>query len=118
VVSPEEVEVVEEFLLKTMDIDRSELSQIMITFNQAKNSPKSFEYFATNLFNNYDEELLSIILDILFLIAIADGTISAEEELLLLEAETIFGIKGTMYSEFKNQSHTKKSNKKEGARLV
>jgi len=113
VVSPEEIEVVEEFLLKTMDIDRSELSQIMITFNQAKNSPKSFEYFATNLFNNYDEELLSIILDILFLIAIADGTISAEEELLLLEAETIFGIKGTMYSEFKNQSHTKKSNKKE-----
>ena len=61
VVSPEEVEVVEEFVLKTMDIDRSELSQIMITFNQAKNSPKSFEYFATNLFNNYNEELLSII---------------------------------------------------------
>ena len=49
VVSTEEVEVVEEFLLKTMDIDKNELSQIMIIFNQAKNSPKSFEYFATNL---------------------------------------------------------------------
>jgi len=33
--------------------------------------------------------------------------------LLLLETEAIFGIKGKMYNEFKTQSHTKKSNKKE-----
>ncbi|MCB4746272.1 MAG: TerB family tellurite resistance protein [Sulfurovum sp.] len=113
VISPEEVEVVEEFLLKTMDINKNELSKIMTIFHQAKNSPKAFEYFATNLFNSYNEDLLYAILDILFLIAIADGTISAEEELLLLEAEAIFGIKGKMYSDFKTQSHTRKSNKKE-----
>lgn len=102
IISSEEIEVVEHFLINSMEIDRSELSQIMEIFNQSKNSPKSFEYFATNLFNNYDESLLFIILDVLFLIAIADGTISVEEELLLLEAEAIFGIKGKMYNEFKN----------------
>ncbi|MBL0708924.1 MAG: hypothetical protein JJW00_07755 [Sulfurimonas sp.] len=31
------------------------------------------------------------------LIVLVDGAMSAEEELLLLEAEAIFGIKGSMY---------------------
>jgi len=44
IISSEEVEVVEHFLINSMEIDRSELSQIMEIFNQAKNSPKAFEY--------------------------------------------------------------------------
>jgi len=108
VISPEEVDVVKAFLINTMKIKNQELSQIMTIFNQAKNSPKPFEYFATNLSDNYEIDILYIILDVLFLIALADGTISAEEELLLLEAEAIFGIKGSMYHKFKSQSHTYK----------
>ena len=113
VISSDEIEVVEEFLLKTMNINQTELSQMMTIFNQSKNSPKPFEYFATNLSDNYEVNILYAILDVLFLIALADGTVSAEEELLLLEAEVIFGIKGSMYHQFKSQSHTQKSNKKE-----
>ncbi len=113
VISSEEVDVVKEFLTNTMKIKDQELSQMMTIFNQAKNSPKPFEYFATNLSNDYEVEILYAILDVLFLIAIADGTISAEEELLLLEAEIIFGIKGSMYHKFKSQSHTQKNNQKE-----
>jgi len=113
IISSEEVDVVKEFLTNTMKIDTQELSQMMIIFNQAKNSPKPFEYFANSLLNNHHENVLYAVLDVLFLIAIADGIISAEEELLLLEAEAIFGIKGSMYTKFKNQVHEQHSNKKE-----
>ncbi|QFR42871.1 J domain-containing protein [Sulfurimonas xiamenensis] len=113
VVSPEEVEVVKEFLSKTMKLENQAKTEMLNTFNQAKYSPKPFEYYANILLNNFDTNLLSAVLDVLFLIAIADGTISAEEELLLLEAETIFGIKGSMYNEFKHQSHKQNKTKKE-----
>lgn len=55
--------------------------------------------------------MLLAILDILFSIAIADGVLSAEEELLLLEAEAIFGVKGHAYSSFKAEVHESKNNK-------
>ena len=113
VINPEKIAVVKDFLTKTMKIENQELSQMITIFNQAKNSPKSFEYFATQLSDNYEKDILYTLLDILFLIALADGTISAKEELLLLEVETIFGIKGKMYNDFKTQSHARKSNKKE-----
>ena len=58
-------------------------------------------------------DILYALLDVLFLIALADGTISVEEELLLLEAEAIFGIKGSMYNKYKNQTHTHKGSKKD-----
>jgi DnaJ like chaperone protein len=113
VISPEEVAVVKDFLTKTMKVENQELSQMITIFNQAKNSPKPFEYFATQLSGNYEVDILYALLDILFLIALADGTISAEEELLLLEAEAIFGIKGSMYNKYKNQKHTHKGSKED-----
>jgi DnaJ like chaperone protein len=113
VVSPEEVEVVKEFLSKTMNLDNQSKNEMLNVFNQAKYSPKPFEYYANILLNNFNSELLSAVLDVLFLIAIADGTISAEEELLLLEAEAIFGIKGSLYNEYKSRTHTHKQSRRE-----
>lgn len=113
IVSSEEIEVVKEFLTKTMNLDDKEKADMLNVFNQAKNSPMPFEYYANILSDNYDTKVLSAISDVLFLIALADGTLSAEEELLLLEAEAIFGIKGSMYHNYKNQSHKQKTNKKE-----
>jgi DnaJ like chaperone protein len=113
VVSSEEVEVVEEFLFKTMNLDNKEKTEIFNIFNQAKYSPKPFEYYGNILLNDFDNNLLNVVLDVLFLIALADGIISAEEELLLLEAEAIFGIKGKMFHDFRNKTHKKQTNKKD-----
>ena len=57
--------------------------------------------------------MLLAVLDLLFSIAIADGVLSAEEELLLLEAESIFGIKGEAYSQFKSEVHETKNSTEE-----
>lgn len=112
-VSPEEVEIVKGFLLETMKLDKQGFSEAVSIFNSAKTSPNSFEYFAESLSSRFadDRNMLLAILDILFSIAIADGVLSAEEELLLLEAEAIFGVKGHAYSSFKAEVHESKNNK-------
>ena len=112
-VSQEEIDVIKKFLSKTMDLNNQAKDEMITIFNQAKYSPNPFEYYANILLNNFDSELLVVVLDVLFLIAVADGTISAEEELLLLEAEVIFGIKSTLYSEFKQHSNKQNKSKKE-----
>ena len=105
-VSPEEVAIVKSFLSETMELDKNQLSEAISIFNNAVSSPNSFEFFAENLSRKFENErnMLSATLDLLFSIAIADGVLSAEEELLLLEAESIFGMKGGVYSHFKEQT--------------
>ena len=78
-------------------------------------SPNSFEYFADSLSSRFENEpnVLYAILDLLFSIAIADGVLSAEEELLLLEAEAIFGLKGSAFHQFKSASSASHQSKEE-----
>lgn len=102
-VSPEEIHIVKNFLLETMKLNKDDFSEAVNIFNSAKKSPNSFEYFAENLSTHFsdDQSMLYGVLDLLFSIAIADGVLSAEEDLLLLEAETIFALKGKAYKDFK-----------------
>jgi len=114
-VSPEEVEIVKSFLLETMELEKGAFSEAVSIFNEAKSSPSSFEYFAESLSSRFedDKNMLLSVLDLLFSIAIADGVLSAEEELLLLEAESIFGLKGQAYSHFRSEVHESKNSKEE-----
>ncbi len=114
-VSPEEVDIVKGFLVKTMKLDKDDFLELVSIFNNAKSSPSSFEYFAESLSSQFknDRNKLSDVLDILFSIAIADGVLSAEEELLLLEAESIFGMKGSSYNNFKKNVHESTNTKEE-----
>lgn len=114
-VSPEEVEIVKSFLLDTMKLEKNAFSEAVSIFNEAKSSPSAFEYFAESLSSRFenDKNMLLSVLDLLFSIAIADGVLSAEEELLLLEAESIFGMKGQAYSHFKSEVRESKNNKEE-----
>lgn len=106
-VNPEEVDIIKSFLLETMQLDKEAYAQAVSIFNDAKTSPKPFEFFAESLLSRFknDKNMLSGILDLLFSIAIADGILSAEEELLILEAESIFCVKGASYNEFKQNAN-------------
>ena len=106
-VSPEEVKIVKSFLTDMMGLEKDQLSEAIAIFNSAKSTPDSFDFYADSLFSRFrnDKDELLAILDLLFSVAIADGVLSAEEELLLLEVESIFGIEGEAYSYFKDQSN-------------
>lgn len=114
-ISPEEIEVVRDFLVNTMKLGKQDLSKAISIFNDAKTAPNAFEYSSERLYSRFknDKDILLGVLDLLFSIAIADGVLSAEEELLLLEAETIFGIKGAAYNRFKSRTRKSKGTKRE-----
>ncbi len=114
-VSPEEVQIVKGFLLDTMKLDKQAMAEAIAIFNDAKSSPSSFEYFAESLALGFEDkqDVLTAVLDLLFSIAIADGVLSAEEELLLLESEAIFGLKGPAFHHFKSEYTTSQQSKEE-----
>lgn len=105
-VSPEEIAIVKRFLLESMRLPKEEFSEAISIFNIAKASPDSFESYAQTFFAGFarDKRMLLGVLDILFSIAVADGVLSAEEELLLLEAEAIFGVTGEAFSKFRTKT--------------
>lgn len=114
-VSPEEVQIVKGFLQDTMELDKHAMAEAIGIFNDAKSSPSAFENYAESLasgFNN-DEKVLIGVLDLLFSIAIADGVLSAEEELLLLEAEAIFGLEGPAFQQFRSESTASQQSKEQ-----
>ncbi len=110
--SQEEIKVAENFFASAKVLEHTELSRLKRLFRAANNTFRSFEYYANRLANQ-DKDIKEAILDILFLIAMADGILSAEEELLLLEAEVIFDIKSTMYHKYRSHHKHKKTNNKE-----
>ncbi|MBS9780649.1 MAG: TerB family tellurite resistance protein [Moraxellaceae bacterium] len=114
-IDPEEVAVIKQFLLEVLEVDNTIFQQAISTFNETKQDNNSFAYYAYQLKYQIEDnaELAIIILDLLFSVAIADGNISIEEELLILEAEKIFEQQSYRYQEFKGYSQSHQSENKD-----
>lgn len=104
-VSSDEIAVIKEFAAKALKLSAERMKSVVAMFQAARQSAESFEFHARRLFRAYrgDSDLLRNILDLLFAVASADNQLSAEEELLLLEAEDIFGLAGTAFTSFRTQ---------------
>lgn len=108
-ISPEEISVIKDFLLKELGLEEDSFQWAVSIFNNAKTSPEPFELYAKKVKTRVgqDTDLLRNIADLLFFVATADKHISAEEELLLKEAEIIFGVEGSSYANFKENFNKK-----------
>jgi DnaJ-domain-containing protein 1 len=62
-------------------------------------------------FHQNNNELLEAVCSILTNIALSDGVLSSEEEILLNEAISIFGVSGYAYNEYKKQQSNQKVSK-------
>jgi len=105
-VAAEEIEVIKRFFLDTLKLDDKSYKVAISIFNEAKDSPEPIEFLANNILKDIgnNKALLINIVNLLFSIAIADGHLSAEEELMINEVETIFGVTGqTEYSAFRKE---------------
>ncbi len=114
-IDPEEVAVIKGFLLEVLEVDTATFQQAISTFNETKQDDNSFAYYAYQLRQQLKNnvELTLIILDLLFSVAVADGNISIEEELLILEAEKIFEQQSYRYQEFKANNQANQSENKD-----
>lgn len=104
-VSSDEVAVIKDFAANALKLSPERMKSVVAIFQAARYSAESFEFHARRLFRAQqgDSDLLRNVLDLLFAVASADNQLSAEEELLLLEAEDIFGLAGPAFTSFRTQ---------------
>ncbi len=104
-IDPREVTVVKEFLRNGFQLDDGGIRRAISVFNNAKESPQPFEFHAHRLRRNWGSDIpfCTNVLDALFLIASADQRLSAEEELLLNQAESILGTRGPAFSKYREE---------------
>lgn len=108
-VSPEEVAVVRQFLVDSLKLEGGSFASAIAVFNREKGTPGSFEDVAERVSERLvgDDDMLSAIIELLYAVATADGELSAEEAMLLEEAEEILGVECDSYRESKKSETSK-----------
>lgn len=111
VVSAEEIQLITHFMKSVLSFNENQKKEAFEIFENARyQSESSFENYARRFFgaNQADQNLLVMVTDLLFFIAISDGELSAEEELLIFEVITIFGINDCEFLKYKIEQKNRK----------
>lgn len=104
-VCPNEIAAIEKISKEALGMDQQTRDYAINVFNQAKNSPEPFANFA-NQFGNlfaHDQQLCSLMMSILFQVAMADAEMHPQEEAMLLEAKTAFRLPESLYQSLRNR---------------
>ncbi len=111
-ISQNEIDAVEAFMKNDLQLDEAGQGTAKQIFRQAVNSTEQFDAFATQFYSVFRTQprILELMLDILFRVSSADGTVSEDEEVMILTATRIFNISDTDYQRFKSR-YVKVTNK-------
>lgn len=102
-ISKEEIELIESFFKQTLNLTPDQRKQAVNYFNEAKVSDIPFEAYARRFlqYHRQNQDLLEAICTLLTNLALADGELSSEEEILINQTISIFDVPGRAYNEFK-----------------
>jgi DnaJ like chaperone protein len=95
-----EINAVNNFIDKELNLDPQGKTTAMNIFNQALASPESFDSFAVQFSGYFHSrpQIIEMMIDIFLRIALADGKLSAAEEDMIGRAVKIFGMTEEKYS--------------------
>ena len=104
-VSEKEIQAVEQFMIRDLQLDASGQETAKRIFRQAISSPDSFEDFARQFYSVFKghPNILELMMDVLMRVSAADGNISVKEESLLLSAVRIFNLRQADYQRLKDR---------------
>lgn len=93
-VNPEEIAVIERVMRDHLRLDANARRLAIEIFNEAKNSSASFEAFAQQFHEQFggSKEILVSMVELLLVVAYADGALSEGEERLIERAVEIFSL--------------------------
>jgi DnaJ like chaperone protein len=96
-VSREEEQKVAEFMDRDLHLDPQSRATAIKIFNSALQSSQDFDQLASQFYGQFRgrPEILELLIDILYRVAAADGTISDAEEQLISRAGRLFGYSST-----------------------
>ncbi|MBC8430656.1 MAG: TerB family tellurite resistance protein [Desulfobacterales bacterium] len=101
----EEIDAVENFMAYDLSLDPESRRIAGNIFNAALESQESFNNFAVQFYNQFQAQyqMLDLMIDILIRVSVADGTISTNEEKLILTAVKIFNFSDEKYRQLKSR---------------
>lgn len=94
VVTQQEVDVIDRVMRENLRLTPQARELAIRIFNEAKNSDQQFEDFANQFYAEFgsSKQILASIIDLLLLVAHADGQVSDAEESMILSAVRIFRL--------------------------
>jgi DnaJ like chaperone protein len=103
-VTPHEIEVIERVMRDNLRLSPDARQFAIDIFNVAKDSEEKFEDFAGQFYTEFGSspEMLGSLIELLLLVAYADGDFHDAEEAMILEAVRIFGLTG-QYHQLKSR---------------
>lgn len=104
-VSPEEVQTIEDFMAHELNLSPQSKRFAAQIFETALGSPTPFQDFATQFYQEFQNQpqLLDLMIDVLLRLSIADGILSDSEERLINSAAGIFKFSEKKYTELKSR---------------
>lgn len=104
-ISPEEVQTVENFMAHDLNLSPQSKRFAAQVFHTAIDSPTSFQDFAAQFYDHFQNQpqLLDLMIDVLLRVSVADGTLCEDEERLINSAASIFHFSEHKYKELKSR---------------
>lgn len=111
-VSQKEVQAIETFMIRDLQLDKNSQETAKNIFRQAIHSPERFEAFASQFYLVFRSQpnIIELMVDVLLRVSNADGTMSENEEAMILSAARIFNYSDIDYSRLKSK-YVKTTNK-------
>lgn len=102
-ITSEEIRAFDNFLRNDLRLNINERKQIAAFFNEAKNSPEDAMDIARQFKGliGYQREVLQMMVQLLYRIALADGTIHTNEENFIQSVASIFGLSAVELEQIK-----------------
>ena len=104
-VTPDEIAAIEKIAKETLGLDAQTRAYAINVFTQAKDRPESFTDYARQFGEMFaqDQQLCNFMMSFLFEVAMADGELHPQEEMMLLEAKTAFRIPESIYQSLRSR---------------
>ncbi len=106
-ITPQEVDAVERFMAEDLGLDPDSRRVARGIFNKAVESVETFQDYASQFYSQFHSEphLLEIMVDIMLRVSLSDGSLSAQEESIILSAVRLFHLSEETYSNLKAKYH-------------
>jgi DnaJ like chaperone protein len=104
-ISQEELASIDTFMIRDLGLNAASRQVAIDIFNAATRSGETFEDYAVQFYNAFraQPQIIELMVDILFRVAVADGQMSANEERLILSAVRIFNFSDEAYRRVKSR---------------
>ncbi|MDY0360105.1 MAG: TerB family tellurite resistance protein [Desulforegulaceae bacterium] len=104
-ISDSEIQAVEDFMNNDLKLDSSSKAAAINIFRAARHSSESFESFSRQFYEAFkdQEQILELMIDVLFRVASSDGSIILDEEILIKNTSALFGFSDAKFNSIKSK---------------